>query len=234
MAVDALSKTRIQRPKTPEEFQTMNEYIYDEKNREFYSDGDLIRRLQEVVALLSKVVRKDKRDLFGLYVADVFSWYNANANRHGLDVQEIMWARFPGVCSYCMQFSKCLCGMNHPEEEPEEKAKRLRAFLIDREGREPQTLAGHQDFHRTLYLWHHEGEDPVRIVQHIGEEVAEVSEALRHKDMENVAKEMADVLSWILTFCNRMDIDLEGVMWRIYPYECRKCEKAPCVCEEMV
>jgi len=223
----------LKRPKTLEGFQVMNETIYGEKNREFYSDGDLIRCWLEVVPLLSKVVRKDKRDLFETYVADVFSWLNANANRHGLDMQEIMWARFPGVCSYCLEPAKCQCEIDHPQEPPN-KAKRLRIFLLDREERDPQTLAEHQYFHRMLYLWHHKGEDPNRIVQHIGEEVAEVSEALRHKDMGNVAKEMADALSWLLTFCNRMDIELADEMWRIYPYECRKCEEAPCVCKEMV
>lgn len=223
----------LKRPFTLGEFRVMNEYIYGDKNRELYGDGDLIRRLFEVTALLGKVARKDRRELFGLHVADVFSWYSALANRLDLDVQEIMWIKFPGVCSYCLRNERCACGIDHPPE-PAERDKMLRALVRDRKRREPQMLSDHQHFHRTMYAWKHEGGDPVKIVQHIEEEIAEVSEALRRKDTDNVAKEMADVLSWLLTFCNRMDIELADVMWRIYPYECRKCEEERCVCEEMV
>ena len=36
----------LQRPKRPQEFLVMNEYVYGEKNKE-YSNGDLARRLLE-------------------------------------------------------------------------------------------------------------------------------------------------------------------------------------------
>ncbi len=223
----------LQRPKTPGEFRAMNEHIYGERNREFYSDSDLIRRLLEQSQLLAKVARKDYRHLFALHLADTFSWYNALANRLSFDTQEIMWQRFPGVCSYCFQASNCLCGIDHPEE-PIDKAMRLHALRLDRDGREPQTLTEHQELHSRLYNWQHKPQPPLAMATHIGEEVAEVSEALRHNATDKVAEEMADVLSWIFALATRVGLNLADVMWEFYPYACRKCKEEHCACQEVV
>lgn len=228
-----MATTTLKRPKTPGEFQEMNSYIYGERNKRYYSDADLVRRLLEQTALLSKIARKDYRDRFALYLADTFSWYNALANRLGLDVQEIMWQRFPGVCSYCLQPINCLCGIEHPQE-PGDKAIKLRVLRLDRDGREPWTLEEHQALHSGLYSWQHKFQPPLSMATHVGEEVAEVSEALRHKEMWLVAEEMADVLSWIFAFATRGDLNLADVMWGLYPYVCRKCEEDHCVCEQVI
>jgi NTP pyrophosphatase (non-canonical NTP hydrolase) len=223
----------LKRPKMPGEFQMMNDHIYGDRNRALYSDSDLVRRLLEQSQLLAKVARKDYRHLFGLYLADTFSWYNALANRLGLDTQEIMWQRFPGVCSYCLESSNCLCGIDHPQE-PNNKAMRLRALRLDRDGREPHTLTEHQEFHAHLYSWQHKLQLPLAAATHIGEEAAEVSEALRHNAMDKVAEEMADALSWTFAFATRVDLILADVMWEFYPYACRKCKEEHCTCKEAV
>lgn len=223
----------LKRPKTPGEFQAMNEHTYGERNKKFYSDEELVRRLLEESARLLEVARKDYRHMFPLYLADIFSWYNAFANRLGLKLQEALWHKFPGVCSYCLKPEDCECGIEHPLE-PEEKAMKLRALRLDRDGRETETLAEHQAFHCRLYGWQHKRELPIMIAAHIVEEAGEVSEAFRHKDMDNVANEMADFLSWIFAFATRAGLDLGEIMWEFYPYACRKCKEERCACEEVV
>lgn len=223
----------LERPMTPEEFRAMNEHTYGERNRELYSTDALILRLLEQSQLFAKVARKDYRDDFRIHLADVFSWYNALVNRLGLDVQKIMWYRFPYVCSYCIKNKNCQCQINHPRK-PRNKATRLRALRLRRDGREPLTLVEHQALHARLYSWQHKFQPPLAIATHIGEEIAEVSEALRHNLTEEACEEMADVLSWIFAFATRVDLDLSDVMWYFYPYICRKCKKERCVCVKMV
>lgn len=111
---------------------------------------------------------------------------------------------------------------------------RLRALRIDCDGREPQTLTEHQALHARLYSWQHKIQSPLALAAHIGEEVAEVSEALRHNAVDEVAKEMADVLSWIFALATRVELDLSDIMWEFYPYICRKCEEEHCACEEVM
>ena len=226
----------LKRPNTPVEFQAMNEHVYGKKNEEFYSTSDLIRILFERSQLLGKVARKDYRDRFGLHLADTFSWYNALTNRLDLDVQKIMWHRFPGVCSYCIETENCQCTIDHPQK-PENKAIRLHALRLDRDGREPQTLTEHQELHARLYAWQHKSQSPLALAAHIGEEIAEVSEALRHGLMDEASEEMADVLSWIFAIATRVDLNLSDVMCGehgFYPYICRKCREEHCTCKEMI
>lgn len=223
----------LRRPKTVGQFLEMNEYIFGERNKELYSDEALARRLLEESARLLEVARKDYRHVFPRYLADIFSWYNAFANRLGLKLQEALWHKFPGVCSYCLQSQNCIYGIEHPSE-PEDIAMKLRALRLDRDGREPQTLVEHQAFHCRLYGWQHKRELPIMIAAHIVEEAGEVSEALRHKDIDNVANEMADFLSWTFAFATRVDLNLADAMWKFYPYACRKCKEERCVCKEVV
>jgi NTP pyrophosphatase (non-canonical NTP hydrolase) len=58
------------------------------------------------------------------------------------------------------------------------------------------------DNHRGIYhtaLWFHE-------------EVGELSSAIASGDIQNAKEEFADVLMWLLTLANLMDIDMEEVV----------------------
>lgn len=228
-----MTTTSLRRPETPREFQAMNEHSFGALNKEFYSDEALVARLIREIGLLVKVVRKDYREDFKIHLADIFSWYNAVANRLGLDVHDIFWQKYPGACSYCLRSEKCMCGIEHPPE-PEEKMKRLRALRLDRKGREPRTFVEHQALNARLYAWQHERDFPIIIAARIVEEATELSEAFYDKDMEGVDEEMADILSWLLTLTTRMRWELDEIMWGLYPYICRGCGKELCVCKQKV
>lgn len=227
-----MASVTLRRPKTLEEFQEMNRYIYGIKNEE-YTDEELVFRLLEESAIFLEVVRKDYRDRFPMHLADIFSWYTAVANRLGLKLQEVLWQKFPGVCSYCLRPKDCVCGIEHASN-PEENARKLRALQLDRDEHEPRTLAEHQALHSRLYGWQHKRELPIMIAAHIVEEAGEVSEAFRHKDMYNAGQEMADVLSWVLALATRVGLKMADVVWEVYSYACRKCKEEQCVCEELI
>ena len=74
------------------------------------------------------------------------------------------------------------------------------------------------------------------------EEVGELSEALRHylagkgttdlnmKNLNHVGEEIADIIAWISSLANLLEIDLEKALLEKYPNRCLKCGFKPCQC----
>ena len=63
------------------------------------------------------------------------------------------------------------------------------------------------------------------------EEVGELATALRSGTAHERAEEFADVLAWLATMANVVDVDLESAVQAKYGAGCPGCGKAPCVCE---
>lgn len=76
------------------------------------------------------------------------------------------------------------------------------------------------------------------------EEIGELSEALRHylvgkgtadlnmKNLNNVGEEIADIVAWISSLANLLEIDLEKAILEKYPNKCIKCGSKPCQCSK--
>ena len=62
------------------------------------------------------------------------------------------------------------------------------------------------------------------------EEVEELKEALKEKDTRAIEKEFADVLAWLASLANVVNIDLEKAAISKYDNNCPKCELTPCEC----
>ena len=63
------------------------------------------------------------------------------------------------------------------------------------------------------------------------DEVKELREALKEGDMKAAEKEFADVLAWLASLANVVDIDLEKVALTKYNNKCPKCKLSPCDCQ---
>jgi NTP pyrophosphatase (non-canonical NTP hydrolase) len=70
---------------------------------------------------------------------------------------------------------------------------------------------------RGTYLW-------------LVEEVEELGEAVKGKDKKALENEFADVLAWLASLANVVDIDLEKAALAKYNQKCPKCGRAPCEC----
>jgi len=64
------------------------------------------------------------------------------------------------------------------------------------------------------------------------DEVEELGEELRKTpvDKEAMGKEFADVIAWLSSLANIMEIDLEKVALDKYNNKCPKCQQSPCQC----
>lgn len=223
-------EAKLERPKTLREFLEMNNHIYFETNKK-YTDLELICRIGEEAAEIMELARKDRRKDLPKYLARIFSWTCSAVNRLDIDLQEALWHKYPGVCSYCLRDANCMCSVEHPSIPDKENI--LRRLRRERHGREPQSLKEHQELHRRLYGKQNERIMLIQTVAHLSEEAGEVSKAFRHKKREELSAELADVVSWIFAGASRLEIDFEETYWQNYPYECETCRQSVCDCKEI-
>ncbi|TXT63352.1 MAG: MazG nucleotide pyrophosphohydrolase domain protein [Promethearchaeota archaeon] len=65
------------------------------------------------------------------------------------------------------------------------------------------------------------------------EEVGELSTALNQDNLNKptISEEMADIIAWLTSLANLLEIDLEKALKTKYPNKCLKCGHKPCICE---
>jgi NTP pyrophosphatase (non-canonical NTP hydrolase) len=63
------------------------------------------------------------------------------------------------------------------------------------------------------------------------EEVGELATALRNGSHQERLLEFADVLAWLATLANTVDVDLEEAIRVKYAMGCPGCHTAPCRCD---
>ena len=61
------------------------------------------------------------------------------------------------------------------------------------------------------------------------EEVGELARAIRTGERPDLELEFSDVLAWLASLANLLDVDLTAAMGR-YADGCPKCHASPCVC----
>ncbi len=63
----------------------------------------------------------------------------------------------------------------------------------------------------------------------LAEELGELAQAVRKGTIEQQRHEFADVLAWVASLANQMDIDLTEAIER-YGDGCPRCAAMPCAC----
>jgi NTP pyrophosphatase (non-canonical NTP hydrolase) len=62
------------------------------------------------------------------------------------------------------------------------------------------------------------------------DEVRELGNALKSGDKEELEKEFADVIAWLASLANVINVDLEKAALNKYANKCPKCQRSPCQC----
>jgi NTP pyrophosphatase (non-canonical NTP hydrolase) len=96
----------------------------------------------------------------------------------------------------------------------------------------PVTLADFQRLIREMYL----DKDVARGVDGtfmwLREEVGELAAALRDGSHDEQAAEFADVLAWLTTIANVVDVDLTEAVRQKYGSGCPGCGQLVCTCDD--
>ena len=64
----------------------------------------------------------------------------------------------------------------------------------------------------------------------LAEEVGELAQAVRKGSHEQQVHEFGDVLAWLTSLANQLDVDLNEAAQR-YAEGCPRCRATPCTCE---
>ena len=67
------------------------------------------------------------------------------------------------------------------------------------------------------------------LMEEVGELAAAVAE---NKDRDNLKEEFADVLAWVATLANVLEVDLTDALHAKYGQGCPGCGKMVCTCNE--
>jgi NTP pyrophosphatase (non-canonical NTP hydrolase) len=207
------------------QFQTFNRTVYALPDDRMYSIWDLLTQTQRFLTRALKGIRKEDRKKLEINLLISFSFLTAIASRLHLDIEDILWRRFPYLCSYCGK-TPCVCKKLHPKARQKIKINnKLR----------PRTLAAFQKMFGEVYP--SAGRTLPDSGIHLAEEMGEVTEAIhnflgQHKpeQFEGIALEIADCVSCIFGVANSAGIDVAKGLARLFKNNCHVCHKAPCAC----
>ena len=87
-----------------------------------------------------------------------------------------------------------------------------------------------QDTVRRTYLERDAARGVDGVFRWMVEEVGELARTIRHDDHPARVHEVGDVLAWLLSVANLLDVDAEEAAAR-YARGCPRCGSAPCRCE---
>jgi len=87
-----------------------------------------------------------------------------------------------------------------------------------------------QDMMRQIYFHHDSKRGAKGTYLWLVEEVEELGEALKGNDKKALEKEFADVLAWLASLANVVDVNLEEAAMAKYNQICPRCKQAPCKC----
>ncbi|KYK36381.1 MAG: nucleotide pyrophosphohydrolase [Theionarchaea archaeon DG-70-1] len=91
-------------------------------------------------------------------------------------------------------------------------------------------LRDFQALMRELYFHRDSQRGVEKTFMWITEELGELGRALRKRDEPAIKEEMADVLAWLFSLGNLLNIDVEKAVLSKYDKVCPRCRKIPCEC----
>ena len=90
-------------------------------------------------------------------------------------------------------------------------------------------LAELQDVIERTYGERDRGRSVAHTVAWLAEEFGELAQAVRKGTRDQVEHEFSDVLAWVASLANQVDVDLTAVIGR-FADGCPKCHAIPCAC----
>ncbi|HID04507.1 MAG TPA: nucleotide pyrophosphohydrolase [Candidatus Caldiarchaeum subterraneum] len=93
------------------------------------------------------------------------------------------------------------------------------------------SLRGLQVYFRKVYFSRDSARGAERTFLWFVSEVGEAADALKDGDEHKLRAELADVIAWLLSFCNVVGIDLQDAVVEKYGSGCPRCGSIPCSCD---
>lgn len=220
--------TAKQAPVSLGDWQVMVWGIYREKDLRDYPPAEMILSLIGTYRAIAKGSRKENAVEILEALPKMFIWLLSSCSMLGLDLERIVWAKYPGLCPYCEATQHCSCLTQ--KEKPQDLYRNDNGTL-------PFSLDAWQAMFERIYGRVNRIVARNAIVSHLGEELAEVSTAFKFRGsregMQELEHELADVFAWIMALAIRYDVMLSTLAFATYPGVCDTCKSAKCACPKV-
>lgn len=207
------------------QFQNFIKDVYGLPDDRLFSVSDLLSNQERFTMRALKGIRKGDAEKLKSNLVISYSWMMAVANRLHINMDDAVWRRFPGVCSYCGK-APCLCRKTKPAK---------RKIVVQKARLKPENMAAVQRMFSAIYP------PKFRTIAeagvHLAEEMGELSESIycflgEHKSgqFNEIKNEIADFNSCLFGVANSSGIDVAQELAIIYFNNCHICHKIPCQC----
>ncbi|MHA2053190.1 MAG: MazG nucleotide pyrophosphohydrolase domain-containing protein [Candidatus Kariarchaeaceae archaeon] len=99
---------------------------------------------------------------------------------------------------------------------------------------EQNTISHFQSLMRELYFERDSRRGIDKCLLWLQSEQGELIDAYMKGNLTAMEEEVADILAWLCSVCNLLEIDLEKSVLKKYPQNCPKCMSKPCRCDYLI
>ena len=211
---------------TIRQYQDFIREVYGMPNERHFDVWDMLSNVQRFAMRGLKGIRKGDHEKTRLNLLISMSWFLSLLNRLHIDLEDVVWKRFPHLCSYCAS-CPCICRKN--------KIQARQPVPVD-DAKRPVRLSDFQAMFESIYPPRSRTLEHAGV--HLAEELGEFSEAIlayKGEHMEehfrDVVQEAADVFSCMVGVFNSLGISISGELSGMFSNNCHTCGKAPCECD---
>lgn len=216
-------------------------------NRNFHLDAlAIFGHLVEVIGGLSLLASNKRKPGVSPeeYVCKALAWWLGLCGKVGIkSVEEMLWGKFPGVCTYCQRsvHDNEECG-ERKRANPGPDWEALSVIGLRNRDARPDTVGKWQRMFATIYPVQQVEEYPATFAR-LCEELGELAEAVRVFPAVPgyFLSEASDVFAWLMHLQNFIErknevlrsdrgLALEASLCRAYPDVCVDCNTIPCNC----
>jgi len=225
-------------------YKTINKIYLD---RNYYRHADSIfAHLVEIVGGLSLLASRKQKPTVDpdSYVAKALGWWMALCGKLCIrSVEQMLWAKFPAVCPYCLSnpHDNEKCEIAKAEASGPDWRKVAEAGQKNI-AQKPASLGMWYSMFATIYQPQQQ-EDIAGVFGRITEELGELAEAVRLFSLAPgyFFSEASDLFAWLIhlqavrfrqdrVFGPQAERDLSRMLYSEYPDRCKECKSRLCVC----
>ena len=192
------------------------ESIYQKKNAEiklkFFSNNSIafirgyaIAHISQDLGNVGEQIReggdegngKPMAGKYQRYIGSLFAWLLALASESKIELQDVTWKKYPGVCAYCHEPKDCAEAWWTISQK--EKDKKPAPAVEEKTEPPPGNLDGWLEVWSRIYGRKVRGGLELHdIMYKLYEELGEILDAYNEHNFEDVKSELPDFLSWLL------------------------------------
>jgi hypothetical protein len=245
MSNETISGTEISLPETLDRWYLSVNSIYLDRN--FYRDASSIfTHLVEIVGSLSLLATEKTKPAVDpeRYIPKALAWWMALCGKVGVrSVENMLWAKFPGVCSYCHRnvHERMLC-LEKKRTPPSPDWQRLAELGEQNASLRPKTLDDWLAMFARIYPASDTEQYPATFGR-FSEELGELAEAVRVFPVAPgyFLSEGADLFAWLMHLHGIVSAKnhangrarlpgLQQGLAEMYPGRCNDCDRPVCSC----